>query len=218
MLGVRGSVRAFSDPRRLARRLALPSQIVAFLPTRGRYLAWSGLSHVGSARLRPSLLRSPTARTEARPPFPDRRFSPHAGYNVGLALLAPEHRRLEVEFNPRCGRICRFFRDAFDSDHYRTMTLALTERFNHLAVTVGEPAPDLAPVEELPGGLASLMETVLPEDSTAFRWGLVFGGVTNDVDSRFDALFTEFVMRHDRPSAHRRRPKSQWGETRVRSH
>ena len=37
--------------------------------------------HRARARLRPSLLRSPPARTEARPPFPERRISPRAGYN-----------------------------------------------------------------------------------------------------------------------------------------
>ena len=49
----------------------------------GLYLAWSGLSHLGRARLRPSLLRSPPACTEARPPFPERRISPRAGYSLG---------------------------------------------------------------------------------------------------------------------------------------
>ena len=67
-------------------------------------------------------------------------------------LLVPEHRMLKVRFNPRCGRISRFFRDAFDSDHYRTMTRALTERFNHLAETLGEPADGLAPPEESQAG------------------------------------------------------------------
>ena len=115
-LGGRGSVRAFSAPRRLARRLALPSRNVAWegeapselsplpagshggspsLPgtSLGRARLRPELSplpagspclpgtSLGRARLRPSFLRSPPARTEARPPFPERRFSPHAGYN-----------------------------------------------------------------------------------------------------------------------------------------
>jgi hypothetical protein len=125
--------------------------------------------------------------------------------NVGLAFLAPEHRLLKVRFNPRHGRISRFFRDAFDSDHYRNMTRALTERFHRLAETLGEQANGPTPREDMPGGLAGLMETVLPEDSSAFRWGPVFGGVTDNVDGRIDALFAEFVTRHERPAAHRRR-------------
>jgi Protein of unknown function (DUF3037) len=129
--------------------------------------------------------------------------------NVGLALLAPEHRMLKVQFNPRCGRISRFFRNAFDRNHYRTVTRALTEQFNHLAETLRERPDDPAPLERVPGGLDRLMETVLPEDSTAIRWGPVFGGVTHDVNSRFDALFAEFVTRHERPAAHRRHPETQ---------
>ena len=129
--------------------------------------------------------------------------------NVGLAFLAPERGMLRVRFNPRYGRISRFFRNAFDSDHYRTMTRALTERFNRLAETLEERANGPTPLEEPPGGLARLIETVLPEDSSAFRSGPVFGGVTNDVDGRFDALFAEFVTRHERPAAHWRRKESQ---------
>ena len=128
--------------------------------------------------------------------------------NVGLALLAPEHRMFKVEFNPRCGRISRFFRNTFDRNHYRTMTRALTERFNHLAESLRELPDGPVPPEGFPGGLDRLMGTVLPEDSTAFRWGPVFGGVTHDVNSRFDALFAEFVTRHERPAARRKHPET----------
>ncbi len=114
---------------------------------------------------------------------------------------------LKVQFNPRCGRISRFFRNAFDRNHYRTVTRALTEQFNHLAVTLRERPDDPAPLEEVPGGLDRLMETILPEDSTAIRWGPVLDGVTHDVNSRFDALFTKFVTRHERPATHRRHPE-----------
>jgi hypothetical protein len=38
--------------------------------------------------------------------------------NVGLVLLAPDHRTLKVQFNPRCGRTNRFFRNAFDRNHW----------------------------------------------------------------------------------------------------
>ena len=74
------------------------------------YLAWSGLSHLGRARLRPSLLRSPPARTEARPPFPERRISPRAGYSdKGPTELRLEPtatlsgRLLDVTGQPRAG-------------------------------------------------------------------------------------------------------------------
>jgi hypothetical protein len=120
--------------------------------------------------------------------------------NVGLSLLAPEHRKLKVKFNPRYGRISRFFRNAFDSGYYRNMIRALTEQFDRLSERLRMPADDPAHSGKVPDQLAPLMEAVLPEDSTAFRWGPICGGVSADVDDRFDALIAEFITRHERPT------------------
>ena len=54
---------------------------------------------------------------------------------------------------------------------------------------------------------------VLPEDSTAFRWGPISGGVIQDIEDRFNRLFAEFVTRHDRPKAAQLRQESQmWSD------
>jgi hypothetical protein len=57
------------------------------------------------------------------------------------------------------------------------------------------------------------METVLPRDATAFRWGPIYGGVAADVEGRLDRLFAEFITRHDKPMARPLRQESQiWSD------
>lgn len=119
--------------------------------------------------------------------------------NVGLALLASDERVLRVRFNQRYGRISQFFQGAFDGDHYRNMVRALTDQFDRLAEGLKAQADFLGPFKDAPDDLARIMETALPRDATAFRWGPIYGGVTADVEGRFRRLFAEFVTRHDRP-------------------
>jgi hypothetical protein len=71
----------------------------------------------------------------------------------------------------------------------------------------------LAPFRDVPDQLSGMMATVLPHDSTAFRWGPIYGGVTENVDDRFNDLFAEFVARHEKPTARQLRQESQmWGD------
>lgn len=134
--------------------------------------------------------------------------------NVGLAMFAPERRWFRVRFNPRYSRIKQFFSNAFDADHYRNVVRALSERFDHLTASLlREERDDSTASGESPDRLRRIMESVLPEDSTVFRWGPLCGGVTRDVDGRFDALFSEFVTRHDKPTPRQLRQESQmWSD------
>jgi hypothetical protein len=133
--------------------------------------------------------------------------------NVGLALLAPEERFLRVGFNQRYSRISRFFLDAFDGDHYRNMVRALTDRFDRMAETLKSRADSPDSSEVVPNDLATIMETALPRDATAFRWGPIYGGGVADVEGRFHRLFAEFVTRHDKPVARPLRQESQmWSD------
>jgi len=133
--------------------------------------------------------------------------------NVGLAFLAPEGRLLRVKFNQRYGRISQFFLNAFDGDHYRNMVRALTDHFDRVADSLKAQGSFLEAFRDLPNELTKIMETALPEDSTTFRCGPVHGGVTSDIDGRFDRLFAEFVTRHEKPTARPLRQESQmWSE------
>jgi hypothetical protein len=128
--------------------------------------------------------------------------------NVGLAFLAPEERFLRVTFNRRYSRISQFFRKAFDGDHYRNMIRALGSQFDQIAKDLKNESSMLAPFRETPNDLAEIMERILPEDSTTFRWGPICGGVTKSTDARFGRLFKEFVTRHDRPKGTSHRQES----------
>jgi hypothetical protein len=76
-----------------------------------------------------------------------------------------------------------------------------------------ETLETLAPFRDFPDQLSEMMATVLPEDSTAFRWGPIFGGVTRNAEDRFNDLFAEFVTRHEKPTARQLRQESQmWGD------
>jgi hypothetical protein len=133
--------------------------------------------------------------------------------NVGLAFLAPDERLLRVKFNQRYRRISQFFLDAFDGDHYRNMVRALTDHLDRVADALRSQADCLAPFKDLPDELAKIMETALLEDSTAFRWGPICGGVTADIEGRFNRLFADFITRHDKPMTRPLRQESQmWGD------
>jgi hypothetical protein len=129
--------------------------------------------------------------------------------NVGLAFLAPEERFLCVRFNQSYNRISEFFLNAFEGDHYCNMVRALAEQFDSLADSLRDHGDFLVTARDLPVQLSEIMTIVLPQDSTAFRWGPVYGGVTRSVEDRFNDLFAEFVTRHDGPTARQHRQESQ---------
>lgn len=132
--------------------------------------------------------------------------------NVGLAILAPEKRLFRVQFNTRYGRISQFFQDAFDGNHYRNMVRSLSERFNALSEAYRGKEGMFPTIQGLPDHLAGLMTLVLPEDSTAFRWGPICGGIVADVDSRLPEIFKQFVTRHERPIRQGRQESQIWSD------
>ena len=133
--------------------------------------------------------------------------------NVGIALYAPDSRYFRARFNTRYSRIGQFFLNAFDSEHYRNMVRALEREFDRFSSMIrnGEKGgPSSADLTQMFYGL---MQEILPEDSTAFRWGPIYGGVASDPERRLGELFAEFVTRHDRPTARPLRQESQiWGD------
>jgi hypothetical protein len=93
------------------------------------------------------------------------------------------------------------------------MVRALTDQFDRTAKSLRAQADFLDAFKDLPNDLAMIMETALPRDATAFRWGPIYGGVVADVEERFHRLFTEFVTRHDKPMARPLRQESQmWSD------
>ena len=117
--------------------------------------------------------------------------------NVGLAMLAPDERVFLVQFNQRYSRISKFFQGSFDGQHYRSMVRHLDSEFKRLAVDLQAETTCFEAVRATPSDLETILRVVLPEDSTAFQCGPLYGGIVDKVADRFSALYNEFVVRHE---------------------
>lgn len=133
--------------------------------------------------------------------------------NVGIVLYAPESRFFRARFNTRYSRIGQFFLNAFDSEHYRNMVRALEREFDRYSGMIRDGEMGGSGSVDVTQMFHGLVQSVLPEDLTAFRWGPIYGGVTSDPAKRLGELFAEFVTRHDRPTARPLRQESQiWND------
>ena len=133
--------------------------------------------------------------------------------NVGLVLYAPDDSRLRVQFNARYSRISKFFQGAFDGGHYRSMVRHLESEFSKLAIELNRQSGLFGMMREAPNHLESVLGSVLPIDSTTFQWGPIYGGLVEDVDGRFDSLYDEFVVRHEKHSLRESREEYQiWSD------
>jgi len=132
--------------------------------------------------------------------------------NVGLVLLAPEEMLFLVRFNQRYSRISKFFQAAFDGGHYRSMVRHLEGEFKKLAYEL-QRKEGLSAVRGAPNDLGTILRSVLPEDSTTFQWGAIYGGIVENVEDRFRSLFDEFIVRHEKQSVRENREEYQiWSD------
>ena len=133
--------------------------------------------------------------------------------NVGLVLLAPDEMLFRVQFNQRYSRISKFFQAAFDGGHYRTMVRHLEGEFKKLAYELQREKGYLGPVRGAPNDLETILRSVLPEDSTTFQWGAIYGGLVENVEGRFLSLYDEFIVRHEKQGVRENREEYQiWSE------
>jgi hypothetical protein len=133
--------------------------------------------------------------------------------NVGVILFAPEQKRIIVEFNQRYSRISTFFQGAFNGGHYRSMVRHLDREFKSQERKLEGDNGYFGTVRETPNGLEIILRSVLPEDSTTFQWGPVYGGIVEDVEKRFRSLFEEFIIRHETKSVRESREEYQiWSD------
>lgn len=133
--------------------------------------------------------------------------------NVGLVLMAPDQMHIQAEFNPRYSRISKFFQGAFDGGHYRSVVRHLDGEFKNLANSLRGEKSLFGSTRETPHDLEAVLREVLPKDSTTFQWGPIYGGVVEDIPSRFRSLYEEFITRHDKQSVRESREEYQiWSD------
>ena len=133
--------------------------------------------------------------------------------NVGLVMLAPDERAFLVQFNQRYSRISKFFQGSFDGQHYRSMVRYLDSEFKRLAADLQAETTCFEAVRSTPNDLESILRLVLPEDSTTFQWGPIYGGIVGQVSDRFSALYNEFIVRHENQTVREYREEYQiWSD------
>lgn len=77
------------------------------------------------------------------------------------------------------------------------MVRHLDSEFKRLAVDLQAETTCFEAVRATPSDLETILRVVLPEDSTAFQCGPLYGGIVDKVADRFSALYNEFVVRHE---------------------
>ena len=109
--------------------------------------------------------------------------------NVGVAFYCQEPAFFKVRLLPKYGRITAAF-PATDGEFYRGYISSLQTKFDKMAdkqVTF-EPW--------LPNSIEELLNGVLPPDDSSIQFGEVQGGMADDLDATFEAVYKRLVETH----------------------
>ncbi len=128
-------------------------------------------------------------------------------------MSGSEERAYLVQFNQRYSRISKLFQGSFDGQHYRSMVRYLDSEFKRPAADLQAETTCFEAVRSTPNDLETILRLVLPEDSTTFQWGPMYGGIVGQVSDRFSALYNEFIVRHENQAVREYREEYQiWSD------
>lgn len=112
--------------------------------------------------------------------------------NVGLLGWVPEERRLVLKLSYLYGRLSRFYND-FDGTAFVHLARGLNKKFQTVveALRSGDGL-----FEKQPHDVSDILEALVPPGPGCFTWSPVMAGLAENPEVRFEALFNEFVSRH----------------------
>jgi len=126
--------------------------------------------------------------------------------NIGVVLWPLTGRELKWKVNDRYGRLSRMYHD-FDGPGYKQMVRHLNARFESIAkqwrddvATLFDPAASSDPAP---------LQRILRDDASCFQWSATMGGIYDDLGTRLEQLFQEFVARHEADEPRERRTEGE---------
>lgn len=120
--------------------------------------------------------------------------------NVGVALLAPEHRYVNALCRTTFQRLKTVF-PTLDGESFRASMRHVTHEFERLH----EQLRDQLPLRDLGAGVMGCAHSVLGADDSSLQWSPMGAGVTVDPERTLEQLYDRFVMAYDKHTATPRR-------------
>lgn len=126
--------------------------------------------------------------------------------NVGVALLSPDHRFVDV----RCRQTYSRLKDVFPSlngDSFRATMRHVVREFRQFH---DELAGD-STAKSMETTVATYAHAVLGPDDSSLQWSPIGAGLTADPEATLDQLYERFVIAHEpRPASSRRQDEDVW--------
>jgi len=112
--------------------------------------------------------------------------------NIGVVVYAPDREYLECKINTKYSRVSSSFY-GFDSAAYRSYTAKLQDRINRHGAEL--ETGWLFPQDKLD----ELLRHYLPVDDSAYQFGPIRCGITDDPSEELHSQFDRFVTRYVKP-------------------
>ena len=126
--------------------------------------------------------------------------------NVGVALLAPEHRYVNAQCRTSFQRLKQVF-PSLDGDSFRSAMRHLNHSFERFQ----QELRDELPLRQTTGGVMDYAHAVLGADDSSLQWSPMGSGLTVDPERTLEQLFDRFVMANDKHGpTHRRQDDDVW--------
>ena len=120
--------------------------------------------------------------------------------NVGVALLAPEHRYVNALCRTTFQRLKNVF-PTLDGESFRASMRHVTQEFDRFH----QQLRDQLPLRELSAGVMGYAHSVLGADDSSLQWSPMGAGVTVDPERSLEQLYDRFVMAYDKQTVTPRR-------------
>lgn len=120
---------------------------------------------------------------------------------IGLAMWVQESQRLLTFVTNHYGRLSAFWAD-FSGSGYGQMIRNVRSHFARISEHTNAAQQSIFRHPE-EARFTHLLHTLIPDDGSCFRWSSIMGGITEDVDIRFEQLQRELILKHESRSRKR---------------
>jgi hypothetical protein len=123
--------------------------------------------------------------------------------NVGVVMYSPQARYLSARVTSSYARASRFY-VRIDGTRFRQLTKFVEDRIRLMGDHLSNDLEFERPLE-----LGALLTKILPSDDSAFRFGEIRGGISDDLEATLLGLFDRYVDTYNRGSDGERRTEDE---------